>query len=866
MRFTSSLRLALVSSFLNCLIWASATAAAVEPEKRVVLNLNGQWQVAEGGMTSVPAAFDHQVVVPGLLDMAKPAFVEVGPHVNDRHSLRQKDPRRDAFWYRRTFEVKSPIPFFALLKIGKATYGSRVFLNGKLLGDHAPSYTPGYFDAKDALKPGVNELIVRVGADPDAIFGVAETGFDGEKSRYIPGILDSVELILSGTPHIANTQVVPDMETQSVTVQVSLHYQGVKKAETLHFKVREAKSGRAAGQADLKVAEPTVGDEQQVSVHIPIRDAKLWSPESPFLYELDVEGSADSTSTRFGMRNFKLDPATGHAVLNGYPYFLRGTNVTFYRFSEDAQRGDKPWRDEWVRRLFQSFRDMHWNVVRFSIGFPPESWYRIADEEGILVQDEFPIWTQQETGAHHTDELANEFREWMQERWNHPSVVLWDASNETHDPEIAPAIRKVRDLDGSHRPWDNGWNTPIDPGDSDEVHPYNFIFGPDQPFRMYRLVRDPGTKAGLLIDQPYQAEKLKRSNALILNEYGGLWLNRDGSPSTLSQPIYDYLLGPSATVAQRRHLYARDMAELTEFFRAHRKAAAVMQFSALGYSRSDGQTSDDFIDVEKLTRDPEFYESMRDAFAPVGLMVNTWADDYKPGAEQEFPVLLVNDLAQNWKGEVRFRLLEGEKVLQEKIEPASIARWSTSKVSFTIGIPQVQGKYRVEATLLSTPDGPVHSVREFEVFSAEQAEQHRNLAIGRPVTASSERGPYARAAFAVDDLGTTAWTPLPEFPQWLTVDLGESKSLSHIELMWGLSHVALVWNKDVPSYAVDVSTDGTSWEAVHPFDNHENYADKVVLLDILRFPAVQARYVRVRILKCAFDSGCPLTDIAIYHR
>jgi hypothetical protein len=83
--------------------------------------------------------------------------------------------------------------------------------------------------------------------------------------------------------------------------------------------------------------------------------------------------------------------------------------------------------------------------------------------------------------------------------------------------------------------------------------------------------------------------------------------------------------------------------------------------------------------------------------------------------------------------------------------------------------------------------------------------------------------------------------------------------------MWGLSHVALLWNKDVPSYSVEVSTDGKNWEPVQPFDNHENYADKVVQLDILRFPAVQARYVRVRILKCAFDSGCPLTDIAIYH-
>ena len=132
--------------------------------------------------------------------------------------------------------------------------------------------------------------------------------------------------------------------------------------------------------------------EQTVEVRLPIRHCRLWSPEDPFLYELETSTGADTLRTRFGMREFRLDHETGRAMLNGRPYFLRGSNVTLYRFFEDPQCADRPWREDWVRRLHRAFKGMHWNALRYCIGFPPESWYRIADEEGMLIQDEFPIW------------------------------------------------------------------------------------------------------------------------------------------------------------------------------------------------------------------------------------------------------------------------------------------------------------------------------------------------------------------------------------------------------------------------------------------------------------------------------------------
>ena len=188
-----------------------AQAFAYAFGNRTVRSLDGQWEIAEGSMSAAPALFDHRVPVPGLVDGARPPFAEVG----------QKSPRREAFWYRRTFKVKGEVPAVALLKVHKAAYGSRVFLNGVLLGEHLPSFTPGYFDARPALhgNGAVNEVVVRVGASREALPPTVASGWDFEKVRYIPGLFDSVELILSGTPDIVRVQVAPEIASQTIRVQ-----------------------------------------------------------------------------------------------------------------------------------------------------------------------------------------------------------------------------------------------------------------------------------------------------------------------------------------------------------------------------------------------------------------------------------------------------------------------------------------------------------------------------------------------------------------------------------------------------------------------------------------------------------------------
>jgi hypothetical protein len=430
---------------------------------------------------------------------------------------------------------------------------------------------------------------------------------------------------------------------------------------------------------------------------------------------LEVDSGTDACSTRFGMRELKFDPASGRALLNGKPYFMRGSNITLYRFFEDNECGTLPWNEKWVRRLHQRIKDMHWNCLRYCIGFPPEAWYRIADEEGILIQDEFPVWFGGPRWSKwpkelKREELAGEYAEWMQERWNHPCVVIWDGNNETTTTETGAAIQQVRALDLSSRPWDDSYNLSPEPGDIFESHPYHFQ---DAKFKLASLTKANPVPQG----NPLRNDG---KHAVVINEYGWLWLNRDGTPTTLTKQLYQNLLGPQSTTAQRRHLYASYLAAETEFWRAGRNAAAVLHFTALGYSRPDGQTSDHWLDVKRLTWEPEFYRYVRDAFAPVGLSIAFWDEQAVSGLQIQLPVLLLNDLDQPWDGAVTLRLKRDNRVLLKLNQPGHLEPFGKATLNFAITWPDSAGPCVLEAGLPGQHGNVVRSAREFQICPSGQ--------------------------------------------------------------------------------------------------------------------------------------------------
>ncbi len=831
-------------------------AKEVRSAERKVIPLDGVWEIAEGSLEAIPADFSHTVAVPGLADMAEPAFTEVGTKSN----------QREAFWYRKTFTIDKDVDEVALLKIHKAKYGTRVFLNQQLVGDSLSCFTPLIFEVKKFLRGSgqKNELLIRIGADREGLPKNVPDGWDFEKVRYIPGIYDSVELILSGTPHFIRAQVVPDIEQMAVGVVALLENAGKSQDTVLHYQIREAATSRevAAGVKNLGRLESN--QQNECKLEIPIPNGRLWSPDDPFLYELILSTEGDSYITRFGLRSFRFDKETGHAVLNNQPFFMRGTNICFYRFFEDSQRGDKPWRKDWARRVLRRFKEMNWNSIRYCIGFPPEIWYEVADEEGFLIQDEFPIWYLDKWPAElQAEQIIGEFADWMRERWNHPCVVIWDAQNETSSQgQTAKVIEAVRSLDLSNRPWDNGWDPPQGPADSFEAHPYPMAqsyFTKGAPvFRLENFVRIPGRPGkdvegfGWLFKG--NARENQTNQPIIINEYGWLWLNRDGTPTTLSKNVYAELLGPDASVPQLRETYARYLAVMTEFWRCHRECAAVLHFCGLGYSRPDGQTSDNFLDLETLEFEPYFRKIVGDAFSPVGLMIDEWAEYFHPGEKRVIPVILINDLYTDWDSTIQLRIQKGQEILAEEVKSCSVKALGKEKIAFELSVPQQTGKYQLIAERSDAAGKSICSIRDFKILSQEE----QFTVHGYPISSMPEvssmitvDGSSYSAEYAIDGDLTTRWSSGFSDPQWLTVDLGEVVPISKVKLTWETAYAK--------SYLIQVSKDSRSWEEIYRTDQGDGGVDEIV------FDPREARYIRLIGLQRGTEFGYSLFDFRVFR-
>ena len=693
---------------------AFGSLRAAAPRKQIVLD--GSWQVEQGGMEIMPQIYSHTIAVPGLLDMAQPPFQEVG----------KKSPLRQAFWYRRTFSVDGAIPDVAVLKIHKAKYGTRVYLNGQVAGDHLPCFTPALVNVHDLLRGAgrENELVIRVGADRESLPQDMPTGWDFEKYLYIPGIYDSVELILTGKPYVANVQAVPDIEARTVRAIVELEGFPPSGVLPLDARVTEVSTGKeAALMRDTSAAKNArrAGGTAVVELSVPITDCRLWSPEDPFLYEIRISTGKDAVIARFGMRSFRFDAQTKRALLNGRTYYMRGSNVTVYRFFEDAERRDHPWSAEWVRRLHGQFKSMHWNSLRYCIGFPPEIWYDIADEEGFLIQDEFPIWLLDKAPENpKAEKIIPEYTEWMRERWNHPCVVIWDAQNESRTPETGKALQAARHLDLSNRPWENGWAEPQSEADCVEAHPYEFSRGwsGGKPFQLKEMAQWSG------VPRLQQAQR-KLNLPIIINEYAWLWLTRDGNPTCLTDKVYESLLGPSSTVEQRRLIYARYLAALTEFWRCHREVAGVLHFCGLGYSRpgdkprpEGGATSDNFLDLASLSFEPHFQEYVGEAFNPLGIMLDLWDEALPPGDKRQLTVFVINDRYQDWSGEVRLRVAQLGRSVQVKSQSCQVPALGRQIMTFDQSVPEMSGRYTIVAELTDPSGKVVRSLRDFTVPAA----------------------------------------------------------------------------------------------------------------------------------------------------
>jgi hypothetical protein len=211
---------------------------------------------------------------------------------------------------------------------------------------------------------------------------------------------------------------------------------------------------------------------------------------------------------------------------------------------------------------------------------------------------------------------------------------------------------------------------------------------------------------------------------IIINEYAWLWLNRDGTTTSLTENVYGNLLGPNSTTEERRLLYAKNLAALTEFWRGHRQCAGVLHFCGLGYSRAGdkprpegGATSDHFVDLETLTFEPLFVEYVRDAFAPVGLMLDYWTQDLPAGTEREMEIYVINDRNDEAEGKLRLRLTRDGKVVAMENRTIEVDALGREIVPFTQYVPAPPGEYILIAELEIDGQDPIRSVRDMNVVA-----------------------------------------------------------------------------------------------------------------------------------------------------
>jgi hypothetical protein len=156
---------------------------------------------------------------------------------------------------------------------------------------------------------------------------------------------------------------------------------------------------------------------------------------------------------------------------------------------------------------------------------------------------------------------------------------------------------------------------------------------------------------------------------------------------------------------------------LTEYWRAHRRAIGVLHFCGLAYSRTEeprGQTSDNFTDIKNLTFQPEFYKYVKPAFAPVGLMIDTWEKEYAAGDKINVPVFVVNDLEQPFHQEIQLSfLLDGKTVATYKKE-VNAPPYEVLTVLFEVVVPEKAGNYLLKGEYTLNNEN-VFSLRDIPV-------------------------------------------------------------------------------------------------------------------------------------------------------
>ena len=496
-------------------------------------NLNGLWKYAitkKGDPT--PAAYQGDILVPFAVESS---LSGVGKMINEKEEL----------WYQRTFDIPSAWRGKQiLLHFGAVDWKAEVWVNDVKVGEHTGGFTPFYFDITSVLNKGNNDLVVKVWDPSDR----------GEQPRgkqianphgiwYTPvtGIWQTVWLEPVATQYITNLKTTPDIDNNSVKVEVAANTTSADKVEV---KVFDGKNLVAKGAALNGVP---------VELTMPA-NAKLWSPDSPFLYNMEVtlykDGKAiDQVKSYTAMRKYSIRKGQ-----NGITR-LQLNNKDYFQFGPL----DQGWwpdglytapTDEALVYDLKKTKDFGYNIVRKHVKVEPARWYTHCDQLGLIVWQDMPNggpspqWqarnyfngTEVIRSAASEANYRKEWKEIIDCLYSYPSIAVWVPFNEAwgqfKTPEIV-AWAKEYDPSRLVNPASGGNHYTC--GDILDLHHY-----PDPNMFLY----DP-------------------RRATVLGEYGGIGLVVEGNTWVNDKKNWGYVkFNTSDEVTNEYIKYGKHLLEL----------------------------------------------------------------------------------------------------------------------------------------------------------------------------------------------------------------------------------------------------------------------------------------------------------------
>jgi beta-galactosidase/beta-glucuronidase len=705
----------------NLILFLLISVTCFAQNEGKVINLNGQWDFDQTTEAFPPKKFTRKCPVPGLIHLAEPkieAYDKLFKRpdqvlADDAYDYRNLDYEPRYSWYKRmVFVPENMEGMEAMLSILKSKYVTQVYINGQDMGQSISCYTPIDLKVTNALKYGSeNEILIRVG-ERIWLTPKAAGSTDKEKVHYIPGIWDNVYLSFSGKQKILKKLVLPSVKDKKVIVKLLIrNFQpqqimyGDQMIDTIRgeVKIRVKNTGKEVASL-VAFGETDRDNETQLTIDIPMDDFNKWSPENPFLYEAEIKlynkkGLSDVTTQNFGMRDFERRGK--YFYLNGEKYYLRGSNITLHRFFEDPDCQTLPWDTAWVKKmLIDDPKSIDWNAMRICVGIVPDFWYDLADEYGMVFQNEWLYWQN-----HGWDEqIRKEYTDWVWSDGNHPSIVIWDAINENTNNYIGNSlIPELQKLDPT-RIWDAGYMqesdlTGVDP--MDEPHLYRAGWNVMNEKDPVTFLKKHPYRLGKMDDwEPNYLKYLEASATQLVNEYGWNWLWRDGQPAKLTKNIYDHLLGENATAQQRRAMQAYWLECETAWIRAERTMAGVLAFTHL--TNNYGYTGDWYINNIKDLEPGPTLKWFKHAFAPANVFIDL-ADqryfpngNYLPGEQLVFNLVGINDLKTDVSGIVTTKLInaEGNTVSQIK-RRVNLPAYRRVNIPAFFTIPIKEGGYLI---------------------------------------------------------------------------------------------------------------------------------------------------------------------------